>query len=107
MAKYLKSGMSDEAKADADLQAGMIRSPLHGIPYGVKDLFTVSGTRTTWGSQDFADQQIQQPSAAARESTPQAREEEFVVTVNEALDDILQLQEQEDRPEQAHPGRVP
>ncbi len=50
--------MEEAQQADAELRAGVVRGPLHGIPYGVKDLFTVSGTRTTWGSQDFADQRI-------------------------------------------------
>ena len=48
-----------EAKqADADLRAGRWRGPLHGVPWGVKDLFTVSGARTTWGSADFENQVI-------------------------------------------------
>ncbi len=45
-------------QADMDLRNGTWRGPLHGIPYGVKDLFTVTGTRTTWGSDAFADQRI-------------------------------------------------
>ena len=45
-------------QADMDLRAGNVRSPLHGVPYGVKDLFTVTDTRTTWGSADFQDQVI-------------------------------------------------
>ena len=45
-------------RAEADLRAGNWRGPLHGIPYGVKDLFSVTGTRTTWGSEDFQDQVI-------------------------------------------------
>ena len=45
-------------QADTDLRNGTWRGPLHGIPYGLKDLFTVSGTRTTWGSDSFADQRI-------------------------------------------------
>jgi Asp-tRNA(Asn)/Glu-tRNA(Gln) amidotransferase A subunit family amidase len=49
-------------QADMDLRAGTWRGPLHGIPYGVKDLFTVSGTRTTWGSDAFADQRIDEDS---------------------------------------------
>lgn len=38
---------------DAELKAGKYRGPLHGIPWGVKDLFAVKGTPTTWGAQDF------------------------------------------------------
>lgn len=45
-------------QADIDLRNGGWRGPLHGIPYGVKDLFTVRGTRTTWGSDAFVDQRI-------------------------------------------------
>ncbi len=40
-------------QAEADLRSGGWKGPLHGIPYGVKDLFAVTGTRTTWGSSDF------------------------------------------------------
>ncbi len=34
------------------------RGPLHGIPYGLKDLFAVKGYKTTWGSVPFKDQVI-------------------------------------------------
>ncbi len=47
-------------QADMDLRNGTWRGPLHGIPYGVKDLFTVAGTRTTWGSDSFIDQRIEE-----------------------------------------------
>jgi Asp-tRNA(Asn)/Glu-tRNA(Gln) amidotransferase A subunit family amidase len=43
-------------QAEADLRSGGWKGPLHGIPYGMKDLFAVSGTRTTWGAADFQDQ---------------------------------------------------
>jgi len=39
--------------ADAEIKAGKYRGPLHGIPYGVKDLFAVKGAPTTWGAKDF------------------------------------------------------
>ncbi len=52
--------MEEAQQADADLRNGGPRSPLHGIPYGVKDLFTVKGTRTTWGSADFQDQVVEE-----------------------------------------------
>jgi Asp-tRNA(Asn)/Glu-tRNA(Gln) amidotransferase A subunit family amidase len=57
----LEGRAREEAQqADADLRAGHYRGPLHGIPYGVKDLFTVTGTRTTWGSEAFRDQVVEE-----------------------------------------------
>lgn len=43
---------------DKELAAGKYRGPLHGIPYGIKDLFAVPGTRTTWGADPYKDQVI-------------------------------------------------
>lgn len=43
------------ARADAEIRTSGPRSPLHGIPYGVKDLLDTKGIRTTWGSRVFAD----------------------------------------------------
>ena len=55
----LEGRAREEAQqAEADLQSGNWRGPLHGIPYGVKDLFSVTGAPTTWGSEDFQDQII-------------------------------------------------
>jgi Asp-tRNA(Asn)/Glu-tRNA(Gln) amidotransferase A subunit family amidase len=45
-------------QADADLRSGRWRGPLHGVPWGVKDLFAARGSPTTWGSEDFATQVI-------------------------------------------------
>jgi len=42
--------MSQAKSADADLAAGRMKSPLHGIPWGCKDIITVKGYPTTWGS---------------------------------------------------------
>lgn len=48
-----------QAKAmDAEIKAGKYRGPLHGIPYGIKDLFAVKGTKTTWGAMPYKDQVI-------------------------------------------------
>jgi len=52
--------MEEARQADVDLANGVYHGPLHGIPYGLKDLFSVEGTRTTWGSADYADQVIDQ-----------------------------------------------
>ena len=41
-------------QADAEIKAGKYRGPLHGLPYGVKDLFATKGIPTTWGAADFA-----------------------------------------------------
>lgn len=45
-------------KADADLAKGLYHGPLHGIPYGLKDLFAVKGYKTTWGTTPYKDQTI-------------------------------------------------
>ena len=45
-------------QADAEIAAGRYRGPLHGIPYGLKDLFAVRGTKTTWGATPYRDQVI-------------------------------------------------
>ncbi|MBO0950432.1 amidase [Fibrella forsythiae] len=43
-------------RADAELKAGKYRGPLHGIPYGAKDLLARRGYKTTWGSVPYKDQ---------------------------------------------------
>ncbi|MGV3707796.1 MAG: amidase [Gemmatimonas sp.] len=53
-----ETALADAAKADAEIKAGKYRGPLHGIPWGVKDLFAVKGTPTTWGAQDFENRVI-------------------------------------------------
>lgn len=46
----------EEARAaDRDLAAGRWRGPLHGLPYGLKDLFDTAGIRTTWGAEPWRD----------------------------------------------------
>jgi Asp-tRNA(Asn)/Glu-tRNA(Gln) amidotransferase A subunit family amidase len=46
--------------ADEEIAKGKYRGPLHGIPYGVKDLLAVKGTKTTWGAAPYKDQTIEQ-----------------------------------------------
>jgi len=44
------------ARADAEIASGKYRGPLHGIPYGAKDLLAVRGYRTTWGAMPYKEQ---------------------------------------------------
>ena len=45
--------------ADAEIRRGKYRGPLHGIPWGAKDLLAVRGYKTTWGAGPFKDQVIE------------------------------------------------
>ena len=45
-------------QADADLRRGKYHGPLHGLPYGAKDLFAVKGYKTTWGAEPYKDQML-------------------------------------------------
>ncbi len=50
--------LAQAAAADKELAAGKPRGPLHGIPWGAKDLLAVKGYPTTWGAAGFEQQQI-------------------------------------------------
>jgi aspartyl-tRNA(Asn)/glutamyl-tRNA(Gln) amidotransferase subunit A len=43
-------------RADEEIAKGRWRGPLHGIPYGVKDLLATRGIPTTWGAEPYRDQ---------------------------------------------------
>jgi Asp-tRNA(Asn)/Glu-tRNA(Gln) amidotransferase A subunit family amidase len=45
--------LEQSKKADAEIAAGKYRGPLHGIPYGVKDLLDTAGIATTYGAEPF------------------------------------------------------
>ena len=45
-------------RADQELDAGTWRGPLHGVPYGAKDLLAVEGYKTTWGAEPYKRQHI-------------------------------------------------
>ncbi|MEP7117431.1 MAG: amidase [Acidobacteriota bacterium] len=51
-------GLAEAAAADAEIAAGNYKGPLHGIPWGCKDIITVKGFKTTWGSPAFTEQQF-------------------------------------------------
>jgi Asp-tRNA(Asn)/Glu-tRNA(Gln) amidotransferase A subunit family amidase len=46
--------------ADKEIQAGKYRGLLHGIPYGLKDLFAIKNTKTTWGAAPYKNQRIEE-----------------------------------------------
>jgi Asp-tRNA(Asn)/Glu-tRNA(Gln) amidotransferase A subunit family amidase len=48
-----ESALQQAAAADSEIKAGKYRGPLHGIPFGVKDLFDTKGITTTWGAEPF------------------------------------------------------
>jgi Asp-tRNA(Asn)/Glu-tRNA(Gln) amidotransferase A subunit family amidase len=50
--------MEHAAAADKEIGAGKYRGPLHGIPWGGKDLLAVKGYRTTWGAGGFEEQKF-------------------------------------------------
>ncbi len=50
-------------QAESEIMSGDYKGYLHGIPYGIKDLFSVKGYRTTWGAEAFKNQFINYDSA--------------------------------------------
>ncbi len=55
--------MQQAKKADEEIRSGMYKGPLHGIPYGIKDLFSVPGYKTTWGAAPYKDQMLDEKAA--------------------------------------------
>jgi Asp-tRNA(Asn)/Glu-tRNA(Gln) amidotransferase A subunit family amidase len=50
--------LAQAAQADKEIRSGRYRGPLHGIPWGAKDLFATKGILTTWGAAPYKDQII-------------------------------------------------
>ena len=50
--------LEQAGRADAEVRAGKYRGPLHGIPWGAKDLLATRGIKTTWGAAPYKDQVI-------------------------------------------------
>lgn len=53
-------------QADQEIAAGKYRGPLHGIPYGAKDLLAVKGYKTTWGAMPYKDQVIDEDATVVK-----------------------------------------
>ena len=49
-------GRAEATRADAEIASGKYKGPLHGIPWGAKDIIALKGYKTTWGSAPFKDQ---------------------------------------------------
>src|SRR4051794_13293416 len=45
-------------RASSEIKRGKYKGPLHGIPYGAKDLFATKGIKTTWGAEPYQEQVI-------------------------------------------------
>ena len=52
--------------ADAEIRAGRWRGPLHGLPWGAKDLLAVRGHPTTWGAAQYRDRHLDQDAEVVR-----------------------------------------
>ncbi|MEZ5292801.1 MAG: amidase [Vicinamibacterales bacterium] len=61
--------LTQAARADAEIAAGRYRGPLHGIPYGVKDLLDTAGIPTTYGAEPYRDRVPAADSAVVRRLT--------------------------------------
>ncbi len=66
-ATVTRSLATEQAReAERELASGRDRGPLHGIPYGAKDLLATAGIRTTWGASPYADRVFDYDATAIR-----------------------------------------
>ncbi len=61
-----ETALAQAKKADEEIAKGKYRGPLHGIPYGIKDLLSVEGTETTWGAAPFKGQVISETATVVK-----------------------------------------
>ena len=57
--------MRQARQADREMATGRYRGPLHGIPWGAKDLISYPGYKTTWGATPFQDQRLETKATVA------------------------------------------
>ena len=67
--KTADHALAQAARADTEIAAGRYRGPLHGIPYGVKDLLDTAGIATTYGAEPFRTRVPAADSAVVRRLT--------------------------------------
>lgn len=58
--------MQQAERADRELKRGIYRGPLHGVPWGAKDLIAYPGYPTTWGAPQFHEQVLDQTATVAQ-----------------------------------------
>ena len=58
--------LEQAARADREIAAGKYRGPLHGVPWGAKDLLATRGIRTTWGAKPYEEQVFDYDAAVVR-----------------------------------------
>jgi len=58
--------LAQAKEADREIAAGKYRGPLHGIPWGAKDLLAVKGYPTTWGAEPYRDQTIDEDATVVK-----------------------------------------
>src|SRR5438477_678474 len=58
--------MAQAGEADREIAAGRYRGPLHGLPWGAKDLLAVKGYPTTWGAGGFEKQVIEEDATVVK-----------------------------------------
>lgn len=58
--------LAQAERADTEIASGKYRGPLHGIPWGAKDLLAVRGAPTTWGTTPFREQTFDEDATAVR-----------------------------------------
>jgi Asp-tRNA(Asn)/Glu-tRNA(Gln) amidotransferase A subunit family amidase len=58
--------MEQALRADREIAEGRYRGPLHGIPWGAKDLLAVSGYPTTWGATPYKEQRFDEDATVVR-----------------------------------------
>ncbi len=61
-----KTALAQAAQADKEIAAGRYRGPLHGIPWGAKDLIAYPGYPTTWGAEAYKDQEVKVKATVAQ-----------------------------------------
>jgi hypothetical protein len=61
--------LAQAQQMDQERARGQIRGPLHGIPWGAKDLLAVENTRTTWGATPYQDQIINETATVVQKLT--------------------------------------